>query len=397
MEINEVLISTISIFLRSNSMILFLHLLRTILPSAMSIAVRICRRILCRVLENTQKKVSEYRTGCYAFYWKYSDPSFLDYLMKESFNYDLRKNEGSNQDIWFYYRLMSYLTVWTLFGYQIYGNYYYWSDQSRLLQYGLYMSGSGFPKNPIVILATAAEFSVVKAVTSLKILTHDPGIHFAMAPIRAVAVTQDTTIPRHVRNQVRQRIRPMVAIALAISMSAYFVYFAIIFDCFLMNLKSPMTLNTFLIFCFWTVVGALNGRQLAMNAVGLIVTLEVISLTLRLSAENTFECSDHRNSIRTPKQASEVTDKKEVLKKFSDGIQLVTLGPSLQPLLENNPWNECSLCSVLCNRGHILYRVQRIWIAFFIFGSMCRLQLDCICGFPCFSFQNLQPLWTRQG
>ena len=285
---NKVLISTISIFLRSLSMILFLHLLRTILPSAMNIAVRIFRRICRRILENTQNKVSEIRTRCYEFYWKYSDPSFLDYLMKDSFNYDLRRNEQSNQNIWFYFRLISYLTVWTVFGYQVYGNYYYWSDQSRLLQYGVYMPGFGFPKTPVLIVCLAAQSAIVKVVTSIKVLTHDPGIHFAMAPIRAVAGTQDTTIPRHVRNQVRQRIRPMVAVALAISTFAYFVYFAIIFDCFVMNLKSPMTLNTFLILCLWTVFGALNGRQLTMNAVGLMVTLEVISLTLRLSAENYF-------------------------------------------------------------------------------------------------------------
>ena len=248
-----------------------------------------------------------------AFYWKFSDPSFLDFLMKDSFNYDLRKNGESNQDIWFYFRLISYLTVWTVFGYQTYGSHYYWSDQSRILQYGLYLPGFGFPKKPLLVLCIAAQLAMVKAVTSIKVLTHDPGIHFAMAPIRAVIGTRDTIIPRQVQSQVRKQIRPMVAIAVTASTFSYLVYLSSTFAGFVINLKSPMTWNTFLILCLWTIMGALNGRQYTMNAVGLMVILEVISLTLRLSAENCFQSSDQ----------GEPADKKKVLKQFSDGVQLV--------------------------------------------------------------------------
>ena len=175
--------------------------------------------------------------------------------------------------------------------YQIYGHYYHWSDQSKILQNGLFIPGSGFPKGASLIIYAIIQLCSVMVITSFKVVTNDRDIHYTMAPIAdSVVGTHDQTkLPRSVRYHVRQQIRPMVAIARLISMTSFLTYFSLVFTCFLLHIKSPLTIGNLAIICLWSMVTGLFGKQATLRSIGLLITMETLSKHLKLSTEHFIE------------------------------------------------------------------------------------------------------------
>ena len=187
-------------------------------------------------------KVTDIKIKIHTSFINFSDPTFIQTIVKDGFNYDLRKEEDSKPDVWFFIRMIRFFLIWTAFSYQIYGSYHHWSDQSQILRFGIFFPGMGAPREVTIPCAIVVQISILNLTSSVWVLTHNPAIHCTMTPLRAIChgSNQVTSISREVVSQVRKDIRPVVALARALAITNSIVFFFLSFFSSILHIQEPI-------------------------------------------------------------------------------------------------------------------------------------------------------------
>ena len=230
-------------------------------------------------------KISDIVDKIKIFYSNFSDPSFIQTLIKDAFNYDLSKDKDSKPDLWFFIRMIRFLLTSVVFGYQIYGNHYYWSDQSKVLRYGIFFPGLGLPQEPTIVAAFMVQVGIFNLTSPFKLLTKDPDTHFTMAPFRVITGQSENEkeFPREVVNRVTNEVRPIIAIVHLFTLLMPAVFFFMSFFSFIVHIREPLTVSTVIIISAWSLHFTQVGGISSSSSMALFVTMVTVSRLLRAS------------------------------------------------------------------------------------------------------------------
>ena len=261
------------------------------------------------------------------FYLNFSNPSFIQTLIKDSFSYDLRKDEDSKPDLWFFVGMIRFSLTWVVFGYQIYGNYYYWNDQSKILQYGIFFPGLGLPKGLTMTGVIVVQLGIFNLASPLKLLKKDPDFHFTMTPLRAFVRQPETprVISREVVNRVTNEVRPVIAIAHLFTLLMPVVFFFMPFVSFIIHIQEPITVSTVIIISAWSLHYTKVGEMFLSSSFALFVTMVTLSRLLRASRADSIPI-DSWAVASTSTDSNEFTNaraKKLFLVKLADEVRTV--------------------------------------------------------------------------
>ena len=257
----------------------------------------------------------------------FSNPSFIQTLIKDSFFYDLSKDEDSKPDLWFFVRMIRFLLTWVVLVYQTCGSYYYWSDQSKILQYGIFFPGLGLPRELLIAGVISIQLGIFNLASPLKILRKDPDIHFTMAPLRAFVRQPEhpRVISREVVNRVTNEVRPIIGIVRLFALLMPVVFFFISFVSFILHIHEPMTVRTVIIISAWSLHYMKVGEMYSSSSFALFVTMVTLSRLLRASRAESIQI-DLSTVVSTSSDSNEFTNacaKKHFLAKLADEVRTV--------------------------------------------------------------------------
>ena len=281
-----------------------------------------------KLIEIIKSKISDIEDKINIFYLTFSDPSYIQNLIKKGFNYDLKKQEHSKQDIWFFFRVIWFVTTWLALSYQIYGTWYYWSDQGQILRFGIFLPGMGFPREVITTLAIIVQWQgVLNLTSSVKIMTHNPNIHSTMAPLRAICngSSQMTSISRAVVSQVRVDIRPVVALVRILTVLNSIVFFFLALFSFILHIQEPISYRAFLIITAWSILYMVVVNQSSSSSLGLFVTMATLSRLTRLVVKNSIqlETEELSSSSSSSSRCRNAGAKKVFLAMMAEQVEVV--------------------------------------------------------------------------
>ena len=235
--------------------------------------------------EIVNSKRSDIEDRIKIFYLNFSDPSFIQTLIKDAFNYDLNKDEDSKPDLWFFIRMIRFSLTWAVFGYQIYGSYYFWDDQSKILQYGIFFPGVRLPRELAIAGAIVIQFGIFNLASPLKLLMEDPDFHFTMSPLRAFNSQPENprVISREVVNRVTNEVRPIIAIVHLFRLLMPVGSFLLSFFSFIVHIQEPITAITVITISAWSLHYVKVSEMFLTSSFALFVTMVTLSRLLRAS------------------------------------------------------------------------------------------------------------------
>ena len=262
----------------------------------------------------TKEKFSRIKISIISWYQDYTDISFIETLIKNSFNYDV-KNEG-RKSYQFYLNLILLLFFHIMFAYSAIGSYIYWNDQEKITTYGNFYAGLGFPKKVTLLCQLALSLSLVKIAVAIKILRNDPSFLFTMQPLAVICRTNDSTdsVRDHpvigdqerdgseITNQkrdsfqirilesdlekIRSDLRSLIAIARYSTLTGFFGFLVISFSSYFLYPNLSFTVTKIAAFASWSIVLGFIGSQVVWRSITLVVIMAIISQLLKHSSRD---------------------------------------------------------------------------------------------------------------
>ena len=243
------------------------------------------------------------------WYQDYTDISFIETLIKNSFNYDV-KNEA-RKSYQFYLNLILLLFFHIIFAYSVIGSYINWNDKEKIATYGNFYAVLRFPKKVTLVAQLVIFLSLVKITVAIKILRNDPSFILTMQPLAVICRMNDTTdrardhpiiagqekdgseITDQKRDsfqitilesdieEIRSDLRSLIAIARYSTLTGFFGFWLVSFSSYFLYPNLSFTATRIAAFASWSIVIGFIGSQIVWRSITLAIIMAIISQLLK--------------------------------------------------------------------------------------------------------------------
>ena len=230
--------------------------------------VKQCKNIARKVAKYLRQKI-DLNEKLFHSYISLSDISFLETLIKNVFNYDIKKGFSDASNASFCIHLFWFSVLCLFYAWQTIGCFIHWSDQAMITAAGCFYPGLAFPRETTIVCgAMCLVCSLVKFGVSIKVIKRDNNLAFTMQPLMALLRITDErhldsrklgekyrlTFSKETLEQVREEMCPMIAIERMATVTVPISYFLIALASFLLYHEGPIIHLDWLLFVHWSAV-----------------------------------------------------------------------------------------------------------------------------------------------
>ena len=231
------------------------------------------------------------RNKIISLYHRYSNPKFIQIIIRNGFNYDINIDFNAQNNSRFYSAMIFTTIKCILLSIQLCTSYIYWNDIEMIPYVGNYFISTGFPKDIIIFFFSCALLGIVTLIISYRILSKDPNLILSMDLISTISRPGHHGHIYDVDDieQIRNQLGPYILVIRVINFSYFISLFSIIFAFFMISLQNVSFANISLC-VFWSIVSSASVSQYTWRSSALVITilsiLKLFELSLRKHSEN---------------------------------------------------------------------------------------------------------------
>lgn len=234
-----------------------------------------------------------------SLYHRYSNPNYIQIIIRNGFNYDINRDSNAQNNSRFYFGMISITIKCILLSIQLYASYIYWNDIEMIPYVGNYFISTGFPKDIHIFFLSCALLSIFQLIISYRILSKDPNLILSMDLMSTISRSGDYGHIYDIDDieQIRNQLGPYIIIIRVINFSYFISSLSIIFAFFMISLQNISFTNISLC-VFWSIVPSALISQYTWRSSALFITMFSILKLHALSLRKHYENIEHSDQDR---------------------------------------------------------------------------------------------------